>query len=50
MDVHERDVKLEGYMRDYERYFDENSRLREIVNTLREEKDAALNDLVRSKQ
>ena len=36
-------------MRDYERYFDENKRLREIVNTLREEKDTALGEIKRLK-
>jgi cell division septum initiation protein DivIVA len=34
-------VKLDGYMRDYERYFEENKRLREVVNSLREEKESA---------
>jgi hypothetical protein len=36
-------------MRDYERYFDENKRLRDVINTLREEKDAALSEVKRLK-
>ena len=36
-------------MRDYERYFDENKRLRELVNTLRDEKDVALSEIKRLK-
>jgi len=30
--VHEQEVKLDSYMRDYERLFDENKRLRELTN------------------
>ena len=29
---HELEVKLDSYMRDYERYFDENKRQREMIN------------------
>lgn len=29
---HEQQVKLDSYMRDYERYFDDNKRLRELIN------------------
>lgn len=29
---HEQEVKLDSYMRDYERYFDDNKRLRELIN------------------
>ena len=36
-------------MRDYERYFDENKRLREIVNSLREEKDTAQSEVKKLK-
>ena len=36
-------------MRDYERYFEENKRLREMVNTLREEKDTSYSELKRLK-
>lgn len=36
-------------MRDYERYFEENRRLRELINNLREEKDSALSELKRLK-
>jgi hypothetical protein len=36
-------------MRDYERYFDENKRLRDLVNTLRDEKDIALSEIKRLK-
>lgn len=39
--MHEQEVKLDSYMRDYERYFEENKRLRELVNSLRDEKDTA---------
>lgn len=46
---HEQEVKLDSYMRDYERYFDENKRLRELVNSLREEKDTALGEVKRLK-
>lgn len=42
-------MKLEGYTRDYERYFEENKRLREMLNTTREDKDAALNEVKRLK-
>lgn len=42
-------MKLDGYMRDYERFFEENKRLREIVNSLREEKDNALSEVRRLK-
>lgn len=37
--MHEQEIKLDGYMKDYERYFEENKRLRELMNSLREEKD-----------
>ena len=30
--AHEQEVKLDSYMRDYERYFDDNKRLRELIN------------------
>ena len=36
-------------MRDYEKFFDENKRLRELVNALREEKDTALAEIKRLK-
>ena len=36
-------------MRDYERLFDENKRLRELTNQLREEKESALSELARKK-
>ncbi len=42
-------MKLDSYMRDYERLFDENKRLRELTNQLREEKESALSDLARNK-
>lgn len=47
--MHEQSVKLDSYMRDYERFFDENKRLRDLVNTLREEKDIALGEIKRMK-
>jgi hypothetical protein len=36
-------------MKDYERYFDENKRLRDVLNTLREEKETALGEIKRLK-
>ena len=47
--MHEQEVKLDSYMRDYERYFEENKRLRELVNSLRDEKDIALGEIRRLK-
>ena len=47
--MHELQVKLDGYMRDYERYFSENKRLRELVNQIRDEKDTAISELNRLK-
>lgn len=32
IEQHELEVKLDNYMRDYERYFDDNKRLRELTN------------------
>jgi hypothetical protein len=36
-------------MRDYERYFEENKRLRELVNSLREEKETSHSEIKRLK-
>ena len=36
-------------MRDYERYFSENKRLRELVNQIRDEKDTSISELNRLK-
>lgn len=36
-------------MSDYERLFDENKRLRELTNQLREEKESAFTELARNK-
>ena len=36
-------------MRDYERYFDDNRRLRELINQLRDEKEQALSENSRLK-
>ena len=47
--MHEQEVKLDSYMRDYERYFDENKRLRELVNSLRDDKESALSEIRRLK-
>ena len=47
--MHELEIKLDSYMRDYERYFDENKRLREVLNTLREEKETAWMEVNRMK-
>ena len=46
---HEQEVKLDSYMRDYERYFDDNKRLRELINQLRDEKESAISELNRMK-
>ena len=46
---HEQQVKLDSYMRDYERYFDDNKRLRELINQLRDEKESALSEINRLK-
>ncbi len=46
---HEQEVKLDSYMRDYERYFDDNKRLRELINQLRDEKESAISELNRLK-
>lgn len=42
-------LKLDGYMKDYQRYFEENSKLRELLNVTREEKDAAISETRRLK-
>ena len=42
-------MKLDSYIRDYERFFEENKRLRELVNSLRDEKDTALGEIRRLK-
>jgi leucyl aminopeptidase len=49
IEMHELQVKLDGYVRDYERYFSENKRLREMVNIIRDEKDTAISELNRLK-
>ena len=46
---HEQEVKLESYMRDYERLFAENKRLRELGNSLRDEKETALAEVSKLK-
>lgn len=46
---HEQEVKLDSYMRDYERYFDDNKRLRELINQLRDEKESAVSEVNRLK-
>lgn len=42
-------MKLDSYMKDYERLFDENKRLRDLTNQLRDEKDSSISELARSK-
>lgn len=42
-------MQLDSYVRDYERLLDENKRMREVTNSLREDKDAAVSDLARLK-
>ena len=49
IEMHELEVKLDGYQHDYERYFVENKRLREHLNTIRDEKDTAIVELNRLK-
>ena len=49
IELSELQVKLDSYMRDYERYFGENKRLREHVNVIRDEKDTAISELNRLK-
>ena len=49
IELSELHVKLDSYMRDYERFFDENKRLREHVNLIRDEKDTAISELNRLK-
>lgn len=49
IEMHEIQVKLDSYVRDYERYFIENKRLRELVNIIRDEKDTAISELSRLK-
>ncbi len=43
------EVKLDSYMRDYERYFDDNKRQRELINQLRDEKESAVSEVNRLK-
>ena len=47
--ISELQIKLENYIRDYDRYFTENKRLREHINTIRDEKDTAASELNRLK-
>lgn len=47
--LHEQEVKLDSYVRDYQRYFDDNKRLRELINQLRDEKESALSEVNRLK-
>lgn len=47
--LHEQEVKLDSYMRDYERYFEENRRQRELINQLRDEKESAVSEINRLK-
>jgi hypothetical protein len=49
IEIKELQVKLENYVRDYDRYFIENKRLREHMNTLRDEKDTSISELNRLK-
>lgn len=42
-------MKLDSYMKDYERLFDENKRLRDLTNQLRDEKDSSISELARNK-
>lgn len=43
------EVSLDTLQRDYERYKDDNKRLRETTNQLRDEKEGALAELNRQK-
>lgn len=49
LSLHETSLKLDSYQRDYERYFTENKRLRDLSNSLRDDKDSALSELSRLK-
>ena len=49
VETHEIRVKLENYQREYERYFKENARLKEIIGSLREEKEIAQSEVKRLK-
>lgn len=42
-------MKLESYMKDYDRYYDENKRLRDLLNTVRDEKENAVSEVKRLK-
>lgn len=47
--MHEVEMKLESYMKDYDRYYDENKRLRDLLNTVRDEKENAVSEVKRLK-
>lgn len=49
IEMSELQVKLDAYMRDYDRYFDQNKQLRSHLNTVRDEKDTAISELNRLK-
>lgn len=46
---HEMSVKLDSYVKDYTRVFDENKRLKELVSQLREEKETAIMETQKNK-
>ena len=41
-DFNEKSIKLDNYVREHERLFEENRRLKEHLNMLREEKEEAV--------
>jgi hypothetical protein len=49
IEMSELEIKLESYIRDYDNYFTENKRLREHINTIRDEKDSSVSELNRLK-
>ncbi len=42
-------VKLDSYVKDYTRVFDENKRLKELVSQLREDKEQAIMEITKNK-
>jgi hypothetical protein len=47
--LHEKEVKVEGLARDYQKTFDENLSLKNLVNVLRDQKDKGLSELNKMK-
>lgn len=47
--LHEKEVKVEGLSRDYQKTFDENMQLKDLTNILRDQKDQGLSEVNRLK-